>query len=273
MIELFKDAFKITNRNIILAIPLVIFVQIFELYSLYSRQHVDSTAKLVLASVTILFMFGVFCAGWFYMVKKAVELSKRTFEAGRLHVSSELFKAIPDGIGKYFLSFAGVYVLFFVMQIILTPLVFLLGVRLIGPMDEASLKSLHAVAGNTAAVASFADSLTPEQIIFFGKWSLLFMLATTVIMYVLMLWIPEIIYKTPDAFTALGKSVVKVFKNFSQTAGIFILLWLTGFVLLFLNTFAVGYPLLYFLMAVVMFYFTVYLVVLIFLYYDKKYYE
>ena len=73
MRELFKEATKITNYNIILTVPLIIFVKILDLYSLYSRYTVDSTPKFLLASITVLFMFGVFCSGWFYMVRGAVK--------------------------------------------------------------------------------------------------------------------------------------------------------------------------------------------------------
>ena len=115
MKELFKDAVKITNYNLILTIPLIVFVKILDLYSLYSKYSVDSVPKFVIASITILFMFGVFCAGWFYMVERAVDLSKKVFvlDEDRAKATLNLFKTIPEGVGKFFLSFVGVYVIFF----------------------------------------------------------------------------------------------------------------------------------------------------------------
>lgn len=44
-----------------------------------------------------------------------------------------------------------------------------------------------------------------------------------------------------------------------------------GFALLFLNTFAVINPLAYIIMNIILFYFTVFVVVAIFLYYDRKF--
>lgn len=273
MRELFKNAFKITNNNIILTIPLIIYVKIFELYSVYSRLHANSMPKLVIASVTVLFMFGVFCAGWFYMVKQAIELSKRFFvnDAQRANASLSLFKTLPEGIGLYSISFAWVYVIFFIMQILITPLIYLIGVKLFGALDEASIQSLQNTLSTNTSAAAFAESLTPEQITFFGKWSILFMAATTLIMYLLMLWVPEILYKTPDAFSALYKSVIKLFKDFKSTLKLFISIWLIGFALLFLNTFAAVNNYAYLFMCLIMYYFTVYFAVIIFLYYDRKY--
>ena len=129
MKELFKDAAKITNYNLILTIPLIIFVKVLDLYSMYSKYTVDSVPKFILASITMLFMFGVFCAAWFYMVERAVELSKKVFvlDEDRAKATLNLFKKIPEGIGKFFLSFVGVYLIFVVIQIIASPVVYLIG--------------------------------------------------------------------------------------------------------------------------------------------------
>ena len=277
MINIFKQAAKITNYNIILAIPLIVFVKLLDLYSLYSRNTVDSTHELILASVTVLFMSGACFASWFYMVKEAIDLSKQVFvlDADRAKATMNLFKALPVGIGKYFLSFVGFYIILFFIQVFATPVVYLLGVNIIGGLDTESMQNLQIIAMDPSitnqSMAAFIDKLTPEQIIFFGKWSLLFMLITSIIMYLLMFWIPEIIYKTPNPLVALWRSVVKLFKDFFSSFRFFISIWLMGFALLFLNTFAVINPLAYIIMNIILFYFTVFVVVAIFLYYDKKF--
>lgn len=278
MRELFKDAIKITNYNIILTIPLIIFVKLLDLYSLYSRYNVDSTLKFLIASITVLFMFGVFCSGWFLMIKGAITLSKKVFvlDNDRAKAALNLFKVFPEGVGKYFLSFVGVYFIFLLIQTIATPLVYILGVNIIGGLDAESMQHLQKLTMDSTissgdGMASFIDALSIDQIVFFGKWSLLFIAVTSVIMYLLMLWIPEIIYFTTNPFVALWRSLVKLFKDFFTTVRLFLILWFTGFILLFINTFAVINPFAYILMSIVLFYFSVYFVVLIFLYFDRKY--
>lgn len=278
MRELFKEAIKITNYNIILAVPLIVFIKILDLYSLYSKYNIDSTPKFLIASITVLFMFGVFCAGWFYMVEGAVKLSKKVFvlDTDRAKATMNLFKIFPEGVGKFFLSFVGVYVIFLFIQAIATPLVYILGVNIIGGLDAESMQHLQELTINTELASNqgmpaFIDKLSIEQIIFFGKWSLLFMSVTSVIMYLLMLWIPEIVCCTPNPLLALWRSFVKLFKDFFTTVRLFITLWLIGFALLFINTFAVINPIAYIIMSIVLFYFSVYFVVLIFLYFDRKY--
>ena len=222
-------------------------------------------------------MSGAFFASWFYMVKEAIDLSKQVFvlDADRAKATINLFKALPVGIGKYFLSFVGFYIILFFIQVFATPVVYLLGVNIIGGLDTESMQNLQVIAMDPSitnqSMAAFIDKLAPEQIIFFGKWSLLFMLITSIIMYLLMFWIPEIIYKTPNPIVALWRSVVKLFKDFFSSFRFFISIWLMGFALLFLNTFAVINPLAYIIMNIILFYFTVFVVVAIFLYYDKKF--
>ena len=278
MRELFKEAIKITNYNIILAVPLIIFIKILDLYSLFSRANIDSAPKFLIASITVLFMFGVFCAGWFYMVEGAVKLSKKVFvlDTDRAKATMNLFKTFPEGVGKFFLSFVGVYIIFLFVQAIATPLVYILGVNIIGGLDPDSMQYLQELTINTELAGSqgmpaFIDNLSIEQIIFFGKWSLLFMSVTSIVMYLLMLWIPEIICCTPNPLIALWRSLVKLFKDFFTTVRMFLALWITGFIFLFISTFAVINPIAYILMSIVGYYFFVYMAILIFLYFDRKY--
>lgn len=278
MRELFKEAVKITNYNIILAIPLIIFIKILDLYSVYSKYNVDSALKFLVASITVLFMFGIFCSGWFNMIKGAINLSKKVFvlDEDRAKATMNLFKNFSEGVGKFFLSFVGAYIIFLFIQAIATPLVYILGVNIIGGLDTNSMQNLQSLAINSEMSANqgmpaFIDKLSIEQIIFFGKWSLLFMSITSIIMYLLMLWVPEIICCTPNPLVALFRSVKKLFKDFFVTVRLYLILWFVGFLLLFVNTFAVINPIAYIIMSIIMFYYSVYLIILIFLYFDRKY--
>ena len=107
MSNLFLKTFKITNNSIILTIPLIIGVKMLDLYSVFTKYTVDSLPKFFLASLTMLFMFGVLSAAWFYIVKEAVNLSKKVFvfDKDRANATFSLFKLLPEGIGKFFLRF------------------------------------------------------------------------------------------------------------------------------------------------------------------------
>ena len=109
MFKLYKNAFKLTNEGILLAIPLILFIWVVTIYLSFSRHFVDTMPEAISAFVTLLCMSAAFCAGWFYMVKKSIALSKKEFviDEDRAKEILELIKKIPTGIGKYFLPFIG----------------------------------------------------------------------------------------------------------------------------------------------------------------------
>ena len=278
MLKLFKKAIKITNDNIILAIPLILFMWIINFYSLFSKYTVDTLPELILASITILFMVGAFFAGWFYMIKGAIALSKKVFvlDEDRAKATLNLLKVIPAGIGKYFLSFVGMYIILFAIQVIVSIIVFSIGVHTIGTLDPASVQHLQNFAldqsqSSEQAMVAFVDTLTPQQIAFFGKWSLLFMVISSAVFFLIMLWLPEIAYNTLNPLVALWRAVKKLFKTFFKSLALFLNMWIIGFLLLFVNTFALINPFTYLIMSIVLFYYSVYVMVLLFLYYDETF--
>jgi len=267
-----KEAFKVTNNSIIITIPLVLFVYILDLYTNFSKAGIDNAIKLLLASLTVTFMIVVFCSGWFYMVKKAIELSKKVFirDSDSSRETIKLYQTMIQGIGDYFMPFLFTYIILFIVQMILFPLVYYIGVNIIGNFDDSLLQSLQTISADNSG-QYLIDMLSPEQIVFLGKWSLLFLISFSIVVFLLMLWIPEIIYKTKNPLKALWYSWCKLFKNFISSVKIYLFLWVIGLVLLFLNTFSLINPFIYILISVLMYYYTVYSAILIFMYYDKKY--
>ncbi|MFR1671337.1 MAG: hypothetical protein ACLSWI_00135 [Candidatus Gastranaerophilaceae bacterium] len=278
IIDLLKKSVKITNDNIILAIPLILFMWIINFYSLFSKYTVDTIPEMILATVTVLFMVGAFLAGWFYMIKKAVELSKKVFvlDSDRAKETLNLIKLIPTGIGKYFLSFVGMYSILFLIQVLVSLIVFSIGIHSIGTLDPATVQQIQTFAldqtkSSELAMVQFIDSLTPQQIAFLGKWSLLFMAVSTTAFFIIMLWLPEIMYKSPNPFVALWRAIKKLFKTFFKSLTVFASMWIIGFILLFINTFAFLNPFTYLIMSIILFYYTVYVMVLLFVYYDETF--
>ena len=278
MFNLIKKAIKITNDNIILAIPLILFMWIINFYSLFSKYTVDTLPEFLLASVTILFMVGAFCAGWFYMIKEAVALSKKVFvlDEDRAKATLNLIKLVPAGIGKYFLSFVGMYIILFFIQVAVAIIVYFVGVHTIGVLDAVSVQNLQSIAAEQTqntdqAMMAFVDSLSPEQILFFGKWSMLFIFISSAAFFLIMLWFPEIVYSTQNPVLALWRSIKKVFKTFFNSLSLFVTMWIVGFILLFVNTFAFINPFTYLVMSIILFYYSVFLMVLLFLYYDETF--
>ena len=274
MIKLFKDALKITNECIILATPLIIFMWALSLYIGFSKLSVNSWIAALLSFITVIAMTAAFCAGWFYMVKKAISLSKQTFvlETDKSKEIFNLIKILPAGIGKYFASSLGMVLLFALIIAVTGSLIFKLGMALIGNIG-LDPSQISAIMSSSAGMKNFLDSLTFEQLMKLNNWNLLFISFTSLLSFILMLWVPEIIYKTRNPFIAIFKSIKKVFQKCWKSLKLFISISLINFVLSFINTFSVVNPIIYFVMMLVYFYFLVYLVVLIFLYYDREFVE
>ena len=274
MIKLFKDAVKVTNENIILATPLIIFMWLLSLYVGYSRLSVNSLALMALSFITTIFMTAAFFAGWFYMVKKAIKLSKETFvlDSDKTKAIFNLIKVIPAGIGKYFWPFLGMIFLAIIIIMAVCTIVFKTGMFFIGDLgiDPAAVAD---VLSTPSGMKAFLDSLTFEQLIKLNNWNLLILCATSITSFIFMLWIPEVVYKTSNPLKAIFSSIKKVFKKIIKTFQLFIFTSILNLVLSFINTFSFANSLLYFVMMLLYFYFLVYLVVLLFLYYDREFVE
>ena len=272
MLKLFKNAFRLTNEGIILTIPLILFIWVITLYLTYAKSVVDTPPEAASALITLLCMVGAFCAGWFYMVKESIALSQKEFimDDDRAKAILNLIRKIPAGIGKYFLSFVGMSLVSLLIFALFAGGIYKIGMHFIGSIDFTAAQIRSAMA-SPQDMKVFLDSLSIDQLYKLGNWNLLFMAATTIMSFLTMLWVPEIIYKTGNPLLALFKSIKKLFVKFGKSIGLFLYLTLLNFVISFANTFSVLHPILYMLMMIAYFYFLVYVVVLIFSYYDKEF--
>lgn len=280
MIKLLKKTFKATNDGIILATPLIFFMWILSLYITYSKSVVDTGVEVTLSVVTMLFMTSAFCSGWFYMVTKCVEFSKKEFilDSDKASESLQLIKTIPDGIGKYFLTFIGFSIIFVAIALSMVSLISFAG----APFVNSILDILSGVGIDVSApqnVSAILDKLPPNELMVLFKQlflpALQLLLIVTLIpmifSFLMMLWVPEIMYTGRDPLSALFTSVQKVFAKFKKSVALFLYLTVIQVVISFLGSFSIINPVLYVLMMLIYFYFIVYVVVLLFTYYDKEF--
>lgn len=271
MFKLFKETFKTANDCIILAFPLVLFMWILSFYFAFSNSVVNTPAELILAFVTVLFMVCAFVSGWFYMVQQAIEVAGQVYvlDEDRAKATINLFKVIPFGIGKYFLSFIGMVLIFLIIVSLTGAVVYYTGMNLIG--NVFTQEQITGALSSTQDMKAFIDSLSLDQLVKLNLWNLLIMSATTILSFIFMLWIPEIIYYTINPVMALFKAVKKVFTRFGKSVVLFLYLSVLNVLMSFFSTFAIHHPLLYLLVMVVYFYFVIYVVVLVFSYYKREY--
>ena len=272
MFKLFKDTFKSTNEGIILATPLILFLWLITLYISYSKEVVDTLPEMILSGITMLFMFSAFCSGWFYMVKKCVEFSKKDFilDEDKAHESLKLIQALPIGIGKYFLKYVGVCVMFLGMAMLMASITYSITIPFIQQMDF-SLEQMSTAINSAQEAANFISTMPTDKMLILFKLNMILLGITSLFSFLLMLWMPEIIYTDRNPLVALFTSIKKLFIKFWKSIGLFVYITMCQFVISYLSTFALLHPLAYMIMMIIYFYFIVYIVVLIFSYYDREF--
>ena len=282
MFKLFKDAFKITNEGIILTIPLALFWLLITFYIDFSKAVVDSYPEMILSIITMIFMSSAFCAGWFYMVKKCVKYSKKhfIFDKDKENEALKLLKAVPTGIGRFFLHYIVVSLLFVAITMLM---VFIIKFLSYSPLNQIYkiLQDNNLSVSNPQEMKLLINQMASDSILNLfnallkpaAKLFLIVLTIPTVFSFLMLLWMPEIIYLFKNPFTALFTSVVKIFKRFWKSLGLFIYIAFIQMIMSSIGTFSLINPILYMLVMIIYFYFIVYVVVLIFSYYDKEFIE
>lgn len=271
MIKYFSKAFKITNENIILTTPLVLFLLLLSIYLGIAKNAPETLASAILLIITIWFMFSAFHAGWFFMVKKAIDLNKKEFiiEEDKAKASFALIKEVPVGIGEYFLSFAGWQILYLGLLLLLLFIGYQIGLHFIGKIG-LDLEQVKLAFSSPETMKAMVTSLTKTQLIKLNEWYLLLMATLTVFSFIPMFWPAQIIMKNKNPFIAFFQSLYFLFKNFWASIILFIYILFINFFVFLISFIAQINVILYFLSILISFYFFVYVVVLVFLYYDSE---
>lgn len=271
MIKYFSRAFGITNENIILTTPLVLFLMIFSVYLEVSRNAIFNAPALILMLITSLFMFSAFLAGWFFMVKRAVDLDKIDFiiDEDKARASFALMKEIPLGIGNYFLSFVSGLILYAGLIALFSIIAYGLGEHFIGKIDLNTF-GLKLASLTPETMKKFVESLSMDQRILLAKWNFLIVSALTIFSFITMFWPAHVIIKNKNPFIAFFQALKFTFKNFLPSVILFVYISFVEFAVQLVNAVSVVNPIFYFLAMLAYFYFVVYIVVLVFLYYDSE---
>lgn len=271
MIKYFSKAFKITNDNIILATPLVLSIFIFFVYMGVIHSSIRNIYTALLLPITFLFMISAFCAGWFYMVQKAIDLDKQEFpsEEERAKASLSLMREIPIGVGEYFSSFLGGLILYYGLLLVLIFISSHIGAHFAGTLDF-NVQDLKKILASVESMKTFVFGLNKTQLYNIFIWSLLFIFTTAFYSFITMFWAAVIVNGEKNPFISFFKSVKFEFKNFLDSFILFLYITFVHFSVSVVNAAFSANSILYFISMLIYFYFVVYVVVVVFLYHDSK---
>ena len=257
-----QKVFDLTNKNITLLTPLILF-------SIFSTIYLSISANgrlvnVLLAMVLFLFMTSAFLAGWLYMTKLAVEENSSA-------ESVNLIKEFPSGVGEYFLPSLGAIIIMFIFGLGMTILSFKFGMKFIGDAGITP-KALVEALETTAALKAFITSLSAEQIFKLNQWNLLLLGVMSFTYYLLMFYLPALFYKTKNSFKAFFIGIKNLFnRKFIKTLGIYLLIFFLNFFITFLSVIFSNNLILHFLVTFLNFYFITIVAVGIFYYYNENF--
>jgi hypothetical protein len=272
-IKYFIDAFRYTNNNILLLSLLISAVFIVSMYFLIATMC--GVNPIITMSVIILLMAAV-ASGLFYSVKKGISAGGED----NSHDIKSVFPIFYTGVGTYYLSFLGMFFLFFIFAILIIMGTYELANHLICHVSELGLEPnmfFQILSLNDAnLVNNILANLTLDQQAYFRAWNRMFFLSTHLLMFMLMLWIPEQIYTKRNLFTTLGASVKKVVSDIPNLLCIFLTISFLNVVLTAFVLLPISNTILLFIMSIfsiiVPCYLLLYAFYVIFLYYKTKYY-
>lgn len=271
MIKYFLKAFKITNENIILTTPLVLFLFLLSIYLGIAKSAPETLPAAILLLITTLFMFAAFFAGWLFMVRKAIELNKQEFVADeeKAKASFNLIREIPLGIGEYFFPFIGGLILYVLLMILLSFVGYEIGLHFIGKIGIGLLE-LKVALNSPTAMKTLISSLSSAELSRLNAWNLLILSIMTIFSFITMFWGANLVMKNKNPFISFFQALSFTFKNFLTSLILFIYISVVNFIVSLINAFSTINPIVYFISMLIYFYFVVYIVVLIFLYYDSE---
>lgn len=262
MLKLIKESFKITNKYIILATPLILFSLISSLYLLFSAG--GTKISLMISAVLFFLMFGAFLSGWLYMTKRCVQ-SPQDEDV------NQLIKEFPAGVGEYFLPTLGLIIISFIVSVLFFIISIFLGIKFIGD-PHISQSLLSNSLGSVEAMKKFAMSLTDEQLVKINLWNLLMFSAVSFSYFLIIFYAPAMFMKNKNPFFALGLALKDLFsRKFLKNVLLFIFVSVIYLIFSMLIAILGGNIILHFIFTLANFYFIVFAAVLIFSYYYKNF--
>ena len=262
MLGIINDSFKLTNKYIILATPLILFSLITTIYA------VLTTNNRPLSILFCLFMFflmsSAFLSGWFYLVKKYVQ------EPDKDNINT-LMSDFTSGVGEYFLPVCGMIIIVFAVCAILFLISSYFGMKYIGDVGITPDKFSAALA-SANGLKEFLTSLSKEQLVKINKWNILLLFTMLISYFSVLFYPPALFFKGKNCLKMFFVSLKDLFcRKFFQNLMLFLFVFVIYFILSIFTALAGKNIIANFIFTLFNFYYTVFAAVLIFNYYYKYY--
>ena len=181
-IKYFIDAFKFTNKNLLLVTLIILFTYAITLYVLVSA--VNGANSIIMLTIVML-LSAAMASGLCYAIKKSVTNP----DNDEIRAS---FGTFYSGVGKHYLSFLSIMLLFFVLTGGVILGTFILANYLICDISElgVSVRDFFYILADPNIGNSVFEQLSKTQQIHFRDWNRAFFITTQIFTMLLIYWIP-----------------------------------------------------------------------------------
>ena len=276
MYNAIKKSISIIIDNPILTLSFVIYLIFLTLLlpKIFISQNI---IVFVLTIIVTLLLTSAFFAGWLQMVKTAISNSKKEERSEEekikefIGIKNDFFAAIP----VYILPVLGGIILYIVMFSLIVAFNIKFANHFIGSLDFL-IEKLNSIPKDTQGLQAFLEALPQEEILIIWYWQILFLFTIGLFNFFMMFFASALYYPekcTTNPLSALKNSFLAIFKHPIKSFALYVFILLLGFIFKTMGVFFSTNVILYFIFMILAIYFWVFVFVLIFDYYEQRFYN
>ncbi|GEM_PF-5732873 len=269
-LKYFAQAFPLAN-NLLLLTFVLLAIFIISMYMVIAAQMaINPTLSLVI----VILLSSALAAGFFYAIKHTTDKQMKGEKVEKTNIKLAV-STFYTGVGEYYLSFICMFVVFFILAGLVIAGTFFLADKLICSVSALGLDaaSIYVILADPNQVGALTQSISPQQQQYLRYWCRLFLFTTQAFTFLIMLWIPEVMYARKNIFTAFFTSIKKIFSDFPRALCVYLTTMFLNYMLaLFIVLFS-RFSIISFLLNIVSLYLLVYVFYAIFIYYKTMFIE
>lgn len=267
-IKYFMKAFSLAN-NLLLLTFLLLAIFIISMYMVISTQMaINSTLSLMV----VILLSSALASGFFYAIKITTDKKMNNEEIEKSNIKLAL-NTFYTGVGEYYLSFIFMFVMFFILAGAVIIGTFFLADKLICSVPELGLDAaaIYAILSDPNQIAGLTQTITPEQQQNLRYWCRMFLFTTQAFTFIIMLWIPEVMYSKKNIFVGFFTSIKKIFSDFPRALCVYLTIVFLNYLLAIFIVIFSRFSIISFLLNIASLYLLVYNFYAIFIYYKTMF--
>lgn len=265
----FIKAFPFANNFLLITIAL--FLALFN--ALYFGFSMQAGVNIFIVTFVLALLSSAIVSGFCHIVKKTLKQNDKDKNFYKFDYK-KTFELFYSGVGKRYLSFFFGFILFFIILIISIMISLLLATKFICPLSSIGLDSdsLQLILSNQEALYAFASQMNKEQV---TKLIELFYITNIItpgiVSFLLILWIPELMYTGKNIFVSLYNSIKKLFSDFWNVLSIYAVIVIGHLLIGVVFAFLPQTSIFLYIGSLIFIYWLTFNVFTIFIYYREKY--